>query len=293
MREMGAQPFIGSEALAAGLISWHELGKYYTAIMPNVYLDKRLKPSLRQRVIAAWLWSGRKGVIAGASASALHGAKWVDDHALVELIWRNARAPNGVRTKDELLLDGEVQRLCGLTVTTVERTAFDLGRRPPLGQAITRLDALANATDFKINDVRELARKHPHTRGLRQLDKALDLVDPGAQSPKETWLRLLLINAGFPRPSTQIPLLGVYGHPKYFLDMGWEDIMLAVEYDGEQHRLSRDQFVKDVERLEYIRRAGWTHINALERLAHARRSITIAMPWPPPTHMVSRPNVLS
>lgn len=43
MREMGAQPFIGSEALAAGLISWHELGKYYTAIMPNVYLDKRLK----------------------------------------------------------------------------------------------------------------------------------------------------------------------------------------------------------------------------------------------------------
>lgn len=263
MREMGAQPFIGSEALAAGLISWHELGKYYTAIMPNVYLDKRLKPSLRQRVIAAWLWSGRKGVIAGASASALHGEKWVDDHALVELIWRNARAPNGVRTKDELLLDGEVQRLCGLTVTTVERTAFDLGRRPPLGQAITRLDALANATDFKINDVRELARKHPHTRGLRQLDKALDLVDPGAQSPKETWLRLLLINAGFPRPSTQIPLLGVYGHPKYFLDMGWEDIMLAVEYDGEQHRLSRDQFVKDVERLEYIRRAGWTHIRVL------------------------------
>ncbi|AEB05060.1 hypothetical protein P439_00244 [Mycobacterium tuberculosis TKK_02_0017] len=165
MREMGAQPFIGSEALAAGLISWHELGKYYTAIMPNVYLDKRLKPSLRQRVIAAWLWSGRKGVIAGASASALHGAKWVDDHALVELIWRNARAPNGVRTKDELLLDGEVQRLCGLTVTTVERTAFDLGRRPPLGQAITRLDALANATDFKINDVRELARKHPILAG--------------------------------------------------------------------------------------------------------------------------------
>lgn len=28
-------------------------------------------------------------------------------------------------------------------------------------------------------------------------------------------------------------------------------------------------------------------------VAHARRSITIAMPWPPPTHMVSRPNVLS
>jgi hypothetical protein len=28
---------------------------------------------------------------------------------------------------------------------------------------------------------------------------------PGAQSPKETWLRLLLIQAGLPRPQTQIP----------------------------------------------------------------------------------------
>lgn len=61
MREMGAQPFIGSEALAAGLISWHELGKYYTAIMPNVYLDKRLKPSLRQRVIGLAVVGPQRG----------------------------------------------------------------------------------------------------------------------------------------------------------------------------------------------------------------------------------------
>lgn len=250
------------QALAAGLISWHELGKYYTAIMPNVYLDKRLKPSLRQRVIAAWLWSGRKGVIAGASASALHGAKWVDDHALVELIWRNARAPNGVRTKDELLLDGEVQRLCGLTVTTVERTAFDLGRRPPLGQAITRLDALANATDFKINDVRSSRGSTPYSRAASTRQGA------GSRRPRCAVAEgdVAAALADKRRLSTAVhsdPLLGVYGHPKYFLDMGWEDIMLAVEYDGEQHRLSRDQFVKDVERLEYIRRAGWTHIRVL------------------------------
>lgn len=263
MGDMGNQPFIGSEALAAGTVSWHELGKYYTAIMPNIYLDKRLQPSLRQRIFAAWLWSGRKAVIAGAAASALHSAKWVDQDAPVELIWRNARAPTGVKTRDELLLDGEVQRIGHYGVTTIERTAFDLGRRGPLGHAVARLDALANATDFKINDVMAIADKHPHTRGLRQLDIALDLFDPGAQSPKETWLRLLLINNGFPRPKTQIPIMGVDGYPRYFLDMGWEDIMLAVEYDGELHRTSRDQFRKDVSRLEYIQRLGWTHIRVL------------------------------
>ncbi len=76
MREMGAQPFIGSEALAAGLISWHELQGYYTAITPNVYLDKRLKPSLRQQRY-------RGLAVVGPQArsprwqSAPHGAKWV------------------------------------------------------------------------------------------------------------------------------------------------------------------------------------------------------------------------
>jgi Protein of unknown function (DUF559) len=279
-----SEPFIGSEALAAGIVTWHELGRYYAAIMPNIYLDKRFQPTLKQRISAAWLWSGRQAVIAGAAASALHGAKWVDPDALVELIWRNARAPQGVKTRDELLVDGEVECLAGLSVTTKERTAFDLGRRGTLVQAVARLDALANAADFKINDVLELADRHSHARGLRQLEKVLDLVDPGAQSPKETWLRLVVINGGFPRPSTQIPLLGADGYPRYFLDMGWEDLKLAVEYDGEQHRLSREQFVKDVERLEYIQRIGWTHIRVLaghracdvvRRVQQARNRLTL------------------
>lgn len=257
------EPFIGSEALAAGAVRWHELGKYYTAIMPNVYLGSRAQPSLRQRTCAAWLWSGRKAVIAGAAASALHGAKWVDDDAPVELIWRNARAPQGVQTRDALLLDGETQRFRGMQITTPERTSFDLARRGTLVQAVSRLDALAHATDFKVVDVLELAGRHPHTRGLRRVGKVLDLVDAGAESPKETWLRLMLINAGFPKPQTQIPVLGPDGYPRYFLDMGWGDIMLTVEYDGDQHRTSRPQFVKDVERLEYIRNVGWTHIRVL------------------------------
>ncbi len=260
--EQGGQPFIGSEALATG-VSSYELRKYYRAIMPNVYLDKRLEPSLRQRTAAAWLWSHREAVIAGLAASALHGAKWVDDNAPVELIWRNARAPRGVVTRDELLLDDEFQRLDGLRVTTPERTAFDIGRRGTISRAVAGLDALAAATDVKVNDVKELAGNHRHTRGLRQLEVALDLVDAGAESPKETWLRLLLIRAGFPKPRTQVPVLGADGFPRYFIDMGWEDIMLAVEYDGDPHRTSRDQVVWDIDRLEYINRLGWTHIRVV------------------------------
>jgi hypothetical protein len=185
------QPFIGSEALASGSLTRYELRRHYRAIMPNVYLDERVEPSLYQRTVGAWLWSGREAVVAGVAASALHGVKWIDDDSPIELIWRNARVPKGVVTRADSVLAEEIQKLEGLAVTTPERTVFDIGRRGRLDDAIARLDAMAEATDFKVSGVEELAARHRHTRGLRQLEKALNLMDAGAQSPKETWLRLL------------------------------------------------------------------------------------------------------
>lgn len=281
---LGREPFRGSEAMAAGALSRHELRTYYRAIMPDVYIDRRVQPSLRQRTAGAWLWSRRKAVVAGAAAAALHGSKWIDDNVPVELIWRNARAPQGVVTRDDLLSECEVQRRDGLCVTTPERTAFDIGRRGVVGRAVAGLDALAAATDFKVCDVLVLADSHRHARGLRQLEVALDLVDGNAQSPKETWLRLLLINSGFPRPRTQIPVLGPDGLPRYFLDMGWEDIMLAVEYDGGQHWTDPRQHADDVTRHEYLANIGWTVVrvvsrhrghDVIRRVAHAWDAVTL------------------
>ena len=171
--------------------------------MPNVYLGKRIYPSLRDRTVAAWLWSRRQAVVGGLAAAAIHGARWIDDDVPVELIYRNARAPSGVIVRDERLFDEEVQQRAGLMMTTPERTAFDLGRRDRIDKAVERLDALARATDVKVPAIEELADKHRHARGLRQLERALCLVDSGAESPRETSLRLLLIRAGFPRPQTQ------------------------------------------------------------------------------------------
>lgn len=255
--DIGSDPFVGSEALAGGALNRHELRRYYRPLMPNVYLDKRIAPNLRRRTQAAWLWSHREAVVAGLTASAWHRAKWVDDDIPVELIWANARAPKRVITRADLLLPGESQRRDGLNVTTPERTAFDIGRRGPLREAVARLDALGNATEIKAADVLALADCHAHVRGLRQLETALDLYDPGAQSPQETWLRLMIINEGYPRPQTQIPVLGQNGRPRYYLDMGWEEHTLAVEYDGIQHA---DALGYDIVRHEYISQAGWTTI---------------------------------
>lgn len=255
------EPFVGSEALALGVVNRHQLRTHYRLLCPNVYLHKQLQPSLQQRIAAAWLWSGRQATIAGAAAAALHGAKWIDDDIVIELIHPNARAPQGVVTRRDVLLDDEVQALAGLSVTTPERTAFDIGRRGPVRLAVARLDALARATHLRVDDVGLLADRHRRARGLRQLETALDLVDSGAESPRESYLRLLLIDAGLPRPQTQMPV--VAADKTYYLDMGWQEYMVAVEYDGDQHRVDRWQYVHDIKRLETLERLGWLVIRVV------------------------------
>ena len=255
--------FVGSEALAAGTVTRYDLRAGYRRVLPDVYVVKSVSLTLTDRTTAAWLWSQRRAVISGRAASALHGARWVADDATIELIHANNKAPAGLVARRETVHEAEVIRLNGIPVTTVERTAFDLARHSSVRQAVAGLDALARATHFTAADVLTLADRHPHVRGLRRLPTVLGLVDGGAQSPKETWLRLVLIEAGFPRPETQIPVLAPDGYPRYFLDLGWRDVMVAVEYDGEQHRTDSAQFRGDVQRAEYIESLGWRRIRVL------------------------------
>ncbi|SON59157.1 hypothetical protein MSIMFI_00639 [Mycobacterium simulans] len=276
---MEVEPFIGSEALASGALSRHQLRTRYRAVFPNVYLSKDVQPSLGQRSVAAWLWSSRQGVIAGAAAAALHGAKWIPDTVPVELIHPTTRPPHGVLTRRDTLGDRETQLVDGRRVTTPERTAFDIGRRGAIRSAVARLDSLSRATGYKIEDVLDIAKGHPGARGVRRLETALELVDPGAQSPRESYLRLLLIDAGLPRPQTQIPVLDMDGVPVAYLDLGWEEYLVAVEYDGDHHRVDRGQYVRDIRRYEMLERMGWiiVRVVAEDRSAGVLRRVRDAI----------------
>ncbi|MCV7343115.1 DUF559 domain-containing protein [Mycolicibacterium rhodesiae] len=254
--------FIGSEALAAGQLTEHELRRWYRPIYRDVYVAASVDPSLRDRTWAAWLWSRRRAVVSGLAAAALHGSQWVDAGEPIELIGRNARPHKGLIVRNENLATREVTTVAGLPVTTPVRTAFDLGRHLPAETAITRLDALKWATFFSIDDVMQLAHERPGARGLRQLKAILPRVDGGAASPKETWLRILLIDAGFPAPTTQIPVMDGW-RILAVLDMGWDNIKVAVEYDGDHHRTNRAQYVKDQRRIRRLEQLGWIVIRVI------------------------------
>lgn len=257
------EPFVGSEAVANGDLAKSALRTRYTRIFRDVYVTPgtELTPLVRAR--AGWLWSRRRGIVAGKSASALYGAKWVDADEPLELIHGNRNPLTGLLIHGDRVDADEVGSIEGVPVTTATRTALDLACWYPLGEAVTAIDALARAADLRLSAVLSLAQRTPGRRRIRQAREALGLVDAGSQSPRETMLRLWLVEAGLPKPQTQIPVYGDNGSPIAYLDMGWPELRVAVEYDGEQHRTDRSQYRWDVRRREIPERQGWIVIRVL------------------------------
>jgi len=255
--------FLGSDAVSCGDLTPYQLRTGFEAIHRDVYVPAFATPTLQARSKAAFLWSKRRGTVAGLAASALHGSQWIADDEPIELIWRNQHAPDGVITRNERIAADEIVLIDDVPVTSPARTAFNLGRHLPRDEAVARLDALVNATDLRPADVDVLVARYPGARGIRRLRAVLQLVDSGGKSPKETSLRLLLIDAGLPRPETQILVHNGDYYPLAYLDMGWEEYMVAVEYDGDQHRKDRKQYLKDMSRLRMLELRGWIVIRVV------------------------------
>ncbi len=273
--------FIGTEAVAAGLVTRHELARWYRPVFPNVHAT-RGPLTIRDRTAAAWLWSKRAAIVTGVAASALHGAEWVDDGVPIELIYNSAHPPKGIVARNERVADDEITSIGGIGVASPARSAFDMGRYLPRGQALARMDALMGARPFSAEDVILLSKRYRGARGVKCLREVLALVDGGAASPRESALRLLYIDGGLPKPTTQIPIFGEAGNLLRTVDMGWEEFKVLSEYDGDQHRTDRSQYVKDMRIIPKIERLGWIVLRVIKE---DRREDTLRQAW---NAMVSR-----
>ncbi len=279
------EPFVGSVAVAAGM-PWGELQRNYTRIFRDVYVHADTDVTAVTRARAGWLWSGRNAIIAGLSAAAVHGSKWVNPQSPVELIHDNRHRLAGLRVWGDRIDDDEIVRIDGMAVTTPTRTALDLACWHPRHAATAAVDALMRAAALQIADVESLTERQHGRRGIVTARKVLQSADAGAQSPQETYLRLQLLDDGLPPPQTQIPVRGDTGSVVAYLDMGWPDLMVAVEYDGEQHRTSRSQYSWDVKRLELVQQRGWIVVRVLAgdapkgvlRRVRAARAQRMALP---------------
>ncbi|MFI7212365.1 endonuclease domain-containing protein [Micromonospora maritima] len=195
---------------------------------------------------------------AGRSAAWLFGADLLGRDAPVTVLLPH---PARLRPHPRLsvarspLPDRDRTRFGGLPVTTTLRTAFDLGRQGSSVDALVAVDGLLRRRVVKLAALRAYAADRPGWPGAPLLREVLTLAEPSSESPMETRLRLLLLDAGL---GPLVPQHEVRAGGRFVarVDLAWPALRLAIEYDGDHHR-ERAHFRRDVARLDALRAAGW------------------------------------
>jgi very-short-patch-repair endonuclease len=160
---------------------------------------------------------------------------------------------------------GEVVELHGMRVSSPERAWCELGPQLDLlglvaagDQVIRPANRLSSAARL-----RATLERHPARRGRETLHHAFSLLDPGSESPKETELRLIFVDAGLRgfRANLQVAVPG--RRKRRRIDLAFEREKVAVEYQGDHHR-DPGQWREDMTRLADLESIGWkvVYVNA-------------------------------
>lgn len=156
----------------------------------------------------------------------------------------------------------ETRTVHDLPVTTPEQTWIDLA------QLFSR-DVLVIAGDYfvggdaPLTDRLSLARAMaaaPGRRGIGRAREAIDSIRHGSESPGESRLRLLLVDAGLPVPLLNHELRDASGAFVARIDLAYPHARVALEYEGDIHRVDRSTWQKDIRRRERVEDLGWRMI---------------------------------
>jgi hypothetical protein len=151
---------------------------------------------------------------------------------------------------------GEITCVGDVRCTTPMRTAFDLARGPDLREAVVAVDRLANRHRFNPELLLNFAVRYRGHRGVARIPEVLALATPYAGSPMETRLRLLIVQAGLPRPQVQWVVQDVAARTAVWLDLAWPEPMIGIEYEGDPHT-EPEQVLRDVGRYTRLVDRGW------------------------------------
>lgn len=232
----------------------------------DVYVPAQAADDISLRIAVLRLVVPRDCFIVDRTAAWLHGAPMVlapNDHLEPPKVSMFKHADAG-RLRNELARSGErtvlprdLMDIGGLCVTTPLRTALDLGRFLSRDQALAALDALLRLGVFSRDELAFELPRLKGQRGVRQLRHLVLLADGRAQSPGESVLRLRWIDAGLPRPQLQIEIIEA-GRTIFYLDIGLEELLFAIEYDGEEwHSAEEDREYDETRRSWLQSRRGW------------------------------------
>jgi hypothetical protein len=159
-------------------------------------------------------------------------------------------------------VDDDVVRTAGVACTSPLRTAVDLLRFAPPFIGLASADAFARAAMIGPDAVRAEVERWRGARFIGRARRLAGFIEPLAESPGESWLRLRILDAGFPRPTAQIWVPREEAGA-FRLDLGYEELRKGIEYDGEEFHDGAQQRLHDEWRRNRLDgRHGWTVLGA-------------------------------
>lgn len=228
----------------------------------GVIIDARRALDPLTRAAAAVLAAGPEAVLSHHTAAWLHGctaAQSNQTHVTVPYsVW--VRSKTGLVVHHDRFDRGDVVELQGLPVFTLDLVLADLLCVEERWKALACLDQALNeqpaheVADFRKEVDRRLMERDDR-RGIRNAEGLIALGTTGAESPQESRLRLMIIDAGFPIPVTQYPVVTLQGELLYRLDLAWVEARIGVEYDGYEAHEGRE--VHDTTRDQRLSNRGW------------------------------------
>lgn len=162
----------------------------------------------------------------------------------------------GIRCFVEHLEENDIADVDGVPATTPLRTAVDLARWLPRGEALAAVDALAHRDLVDIDAYAAALDRWKGYAFVQQAREIAAIADRRSESWGESVTRLRLHDAGFDMPDLQVPVH--IGGVEYRLDFGWRTRRKALEYDGAHWHSGEENRKRDEARRERIRAAeGW------------------------------------
>lgn len=153
--------------------------------------------------------------------------------------------------------EDDLVQVDGIRCTSALRTWVELAESLGVGQLtaisdhlLSRRRPLATRRDLERTHVRFLGG-----RGSRRRRLAVDFADDRAESPRESELRVLLIQAGLPVPETNVE---IFDGQRFVarVDLLYRTARLIIEYDGDYHRDPR-QWSRDQSRRAELESLGY------------------------------------
>lgn len=228
-----------------------------TRVWRGIYCTGGGAPHLTTQLRGLDLALGEPVIACGPSAAELMGFV-VDRSSLVHIAVPVPRAladRAGVRVhRGEL---GLLSTMAGRACTSPAPTAVDLARTRSRPRALATLDAALRSGYVSLPELRDAVRTRRAHRGIAVLRPLVELADGLAESPMESETRLLLHDAGLPRPVLQHALRDQFGGFVARFDLAWPWARVAVEYDGVEFHSDRTSLRRDRRRAGDVLAQGW------------------------------------